>query len=81
MDPVAVLEDNEILEFPETMDDDVKDEDYVPDNESEDDMENYEVDVDEDGGSESDNEEIPAVTDKVMLYSVLDHGTCILTLK
>lgn len=78
---MAVLEDSEILEFPETMDDDVKDEDYVPDNESEDDMENYEVDVDEDGGSESDNEEIPAVTDKVMLYSVLDPGTYTFTLK
>ncbi|XP_073812848.1 uncharacterized protein [Musca autumnalis] len=66
VDPMDVLEENETLEFPDAMEDELsddRDEDYVPDNESDDDIDNYEVDVDEDGESESENEDMP-VTDK-----------------
>lgn len=45
---------------------DIKDEDYVPDSDFDDDFENYEDEYDD---SESDNEdvEMPMVTDKVLL--------------
>ncbi|XP_073847340.1 uncharacterized protein [Musca autumnalis] len=64
IDPMDLLEENNILEFPNAMEgelSDDKDQDYVP--ESDDDIDSYEVDVDENSQSESENEEMP-VTDK-----------------